>query len=108
MVGNGIRSRRQKLVEGMERSLSDLLHERMDRSFRADHGSRRPPDNTSALYIWAAGQAPAMLDQLYHIHLEGLQERGEIPRKEYQVPSSEADRKRMLSAVRACVSRTRR
>lgn len=108
MAGDGIRSRRQKLVEGMERSLSDLLHERMARSFGASHhGNRRPPDNTSALYIWATDQAPAMLDQLYHIHLEALQERGEIPRQEHLIPSSEANRKRMLSAVRASVSRTR-
>lgn len=108
MAGNGIRSRRQKLIEGMERSLSDLLHERMDHSFRTSNSTRRPPDNTSALYIWAANQAPAMLDQLYRVHLEALQERGEIPRKNHRVPCSEADRKRMLSAVRACVSRTRR
>jgi len=96
------------MVEGMERSLSDLLHERMAQSFRASHGNRRPPESTSALYIWAAGQAPAMLDQLYHVHLEGLKERGEIPHQEHRIPSTEAERKRMLSAVRACVSRTRR
>ena len=108
MAGNGIRSRRQKMVEGMERSLSDLLHERMDRSFRTSNANRRPPNNTSALYIWANNQAPAALDQLYCIHLEALQERGEIPRREHRIPSSEAERKRMLSAVRACVSRSRR
>ncbi|MEN8164517.1 MAG: hypothetical protein ABFS37_10345 [Acidobacteriota bacterium] len=108
MAGTGIRSRRQKLVEGMERSLSDLLHERMDRSLRDSNTNRRPPDNTSALYIWASNQAPDMLNQLYSIHLEALKERGEIPRKEHRVPSSDAQRKRMLSAVRACVSRTRR
>lgn len=108
MTGTGIRSRRRKLIEGMERSLSDLLHERMDSSFRDSNGNRRPPDNTSALYIWASGQAPAMLDQLYRVHLEALKERGEIPHKDHRVPNSEADRRRMLSAVRACVSRTRR
>jgi hypothetical protein len=106
MAGTGVRSRRQKMIEGMERSLSDLLHERMAQSFRASHGNRRPPENTSALYIWAKDQAPAMLDQLYRVHLEALQERGEIPRMDHRLPCSESERKRMLSAVRASVSRT--
>jgi len=104
---NGIRSRRRKLAEGMERSLSDLLHERMEQAFRAANGNRRPPDNTSAIYTWAAQDARGMLEQLFQVHVEAAKERGEIPQQAQRIPSSDADRKRMLSAIRASVNRTR-
>ena len=69
----GIRSRRRKLAEGMERSLSDLLHERMERASRRVAPDRRPEDNTSAVYAWAANAAPGLLDQLYEVHIEVFQ-----------------------------------
>lgn len=104
---HGIRSRRRKLAEGMERSLSDLLHERMARAFRTSNSNQRPPENTSAIYAWAVRDANGMLEQLFHVHVEASKERGEVPTQAQRIPSSEADRKRMLSAIRASVNRTR-
>ncbi len=103
----GIRSRRRKLAEGMERSLSDLLHERMEGACRRSNPERRPEDNTSAVYTWATNAAPGMLDQLYEVHIEASRERGDINGREVPVPQSDDERKRMLSAVRASVARTR-
>ena len=104
---NGIRSRRRKLAEGMERSLSDLLHERMAQAFRVASGNQKPPENTSAIYAWAVQDASGMLEQLFQVHVEAAKERGEIPARAQTIPSSDADRKRMLSAIRASVNRTR-
>jgi hypothetical protein len=103
----GIRSRRRKLAEGMERSLSDLLHERMARALRRAQPDRRPEDNTSALYAWATQEAPGMLDQLYQVHIEASRERGEVNGAAVHLPASDEERKRMLSAVRATVYRAR-
>ncbi|MCD4748772.1 MAG: hypothetical protein K8R59_05295 [Thermoanaerobaculales bacterium] len=103
----GIRSKRRKMIEGMQRSLSDLLHERMAEAFRRCGSIRKTPENTSAIYAWAAKEAPGMLDQLFLVHLAAAHEKGEIPVSVNRAPTRDRDRKRMLSAVRASVARTR-
>jgi hypothetical protein len=101
----GIRSKRLKLLEGLRRTLCDRLHERIGIVARA-RGWLRPPDNTSAIYTLAAAEAPALLGELLAVHVKVSCERSSCGEA---VPSvSDTERKRMLSAVRACVARSYR
>ena len=94
-------------MEGMERSLCDLLHERLDVAHRNGRTGPGRPENTSAIYAWALREAPGMLDQLLQVHLAAARERGEVPPSVTEPPAQDGDRKRMLSAIRASVARTR-
>lgn len=106
----GVRSRRVKLLEGMCRTISDRLHERVTEAAR-QRGQLQPAESTSAVYSLAMTVAPGLLDQLLCVYqlLNGEPGAGrngsavEGPGR----ASSEAERRRMLSAVRAAVGRSR-
>lgn len=101
----GIRSRRLKMLEGMRRTLCDLLHDRVCAVARS-RGSLYPPKNTSRIYALAADETPDLLDQLLNVHTLTAAEKecsGSMPPSE--VPTGELERKRMLSAVRASIAR---
>lgn len=97
-----LRSRRLRLLDGLRKTISSMLHERV----RADaEGSGRPaPESTSAIYAVARSSQPQLLDQLLNVHLRACQERGESVRP--APPTSDTERQRMLSAVRAVVLRS--
>ncbi|MCP4896509.1 MAG: hypothetical protein GY906_05990 [bacterium] len=99
------RSKRVKMLEGMCRALSDRLHDRVEDVAR-ERGRIRPPSDTSSIYTMAANEAPALLDELIKVHQLACLERGELP-PEAPAKGSDAERKRMLSAVRATVYRSR-
>ncbi len=101
----GIRSKRLKLLEGLRRTLCDRLHEKVGLIARA-RGWLKPPENTSAIYQLAAAGAPALLDELLSVHVRASFERS--PDDDRAASVNDAERKRMLSAVRACVARSYR
>lgn len=101
----GIRSKRLKLLEGLRRTLCDRLHEKVSLIARA-RGWLKPPENTSAIYQLAAAGAPALLDELLAVHVKASCERA--PKASDPAVANDAERKRMLSAVRACVARSYR
>ncbi len=99
------RSKRVKMLEGMCRALSDRLNHRVEDVAR-QRGRMRAPTDTSSIYTMATNEAPALLDELIEIHRLACLERGELPPDAAAV-ESDSERKRMLSAVRATVYRTR-
>jgi hypothetical protein len=101
----GIRSRRQKMLEGMRRTLCDLLHDRVRKVARS-RGFVRPPKNTSHIYAVAADEAPDLLNQLFNVH--ALADAEKVPSQTpspIAIPTRDEERKRMLSAVRASIAR---
>jgi hypothetical protein len=88
--------------------MSDLLHERVARAACArDENARR--EDTSAIYAMAMALVPGLLDRLLHVHQLASQERGEAePPQSDTAAMGHCERKKMLSAVRAAVHRTRR
>ncbi len=101
-----MKSRRLRLLEGMRRTLSELVEHRA-RALARTKGWPRSPENTSAIYTLAATGAPGLLDQLLQVHHMTEQEAGEIPPSRPWVPPvSDGERRRMLSAVRATVRQT--
>jgi hypothetical protein len=101
-----IRSRRLRLLEGMCRTVCDLLHERVGEVARS-RGWLRPPESTSAIYALAATEAPGLLDQLFQVHFFAGKERGEVPPSQsFAPPTDDGERRKMLSAIRAAVGRT--
>ena len=103
----GIRTKRRKALDGMLRTLSDLLHQRVASAARAC-GFFKPPQDTSAIYAVAMASAPGLLDQLFAVHhLAGRDRDGVAARASFSPPVGEAERKRMLSAVRATVKKVR-
>jgi hypothetical protein len=105
-----VRSRRQKLLEGMCRTICDRLHERVAEAARA-RGQIRPPETTSAVYALALKVAPGLLDHLIAVYRLATGARGEAwcgpPCGPVATLPSDGDRQRMLSAVRASVGRSR-
>ena len=101
-----MKSKRQRLLEGMRRTLSDLLEERAGALARA-RGWRRTPATTSSIYRLCASGAPDLIDQLFQVHEmtrhEQSHARGPLA---VPPPVTDTQRKQMLSAVRAAVSRT--
>ena len=105
-MGHG-RSRRLRLLDGLCRTMSDMLHDRIERAAR-ERGLVQAPLDTSAIYTMAMVEEPALLDQLLLVCHRARQERGEVPRgKTNEPPRFESERKRMLSALRATVRRVR-
>ena len=103
----GIRSKRRKALDGMVRTLSDLLHQRVASAARAS-GFLRPPEDTKAIYTVACAEAPGLLDQLLEVHVLAGSELDEpAPRRGVVPPVGEDERRKMLSAVRATVRRAR-
>lgn len=102
-----IRSKRLRLLDGMCRTLCDLLNKKVGAAARS-RGWMRPPNNTSAIYTLAVAEAPALLDQLINVQHLADKERGiATPGPDDAPPTSEVERKKMLSAVRATISRMR-
>lgn len=107
---SGIRSRRVKLLEGMCRTISDRLHERVAEAARR-RGQLQSAESTSAVYALAMSVAPGLLDQLLCVYQlltgePGMRRNGSAA-KGLKPTSSEVERLRMLSAVRATVGRSR-
>lgn len=107
---SGIRTRRVKLLEGMCRTISDRLHERVAEAARR-RGQSLPAETTSAVYALAMSVAPGLLDQLLCVYQlltgePGMRRNGSAA-KRIGPTSSEVERRRMLSAVRATVGRSR-
>lgn len=101
-----IRSRRLKLLDAMRRSMSDLLHNRVER-VSSEGRPTSPPLDTSAIYGRAVSVAPELLQRLLHVHQLACTERGEVAGALTEVPVDDRERKQMLSAVRAAVHRAR-
>ena len=98
-----VKSRRQRLLEGMRRTLNDLLEQRA-KTLARTRGWPRSPVNTGAIYTLTATGASGLLDQLLHVHHMVEQEEGEIPSSQpYAPPVTDSERRRMLSAIRATV-----
>ena len=98
------RSRRLRLLESLRRTISDILHERVDRAaFTRGQG---PPENTRAIYTAAQVETPELLDQLLFVHHKASQERGEEASPNPGSQIDENEREAMLSAVRAAVGRS--
>ena len=97
-----MRSRRLRLLESLRRTLSEMLHDRVQ--VAANRRGHRAPADTSSVYTMAAAEAPDLLEQLLLVHHCVRQEQGETLVND---PPNEDDleRKRMLSAVRATVQR---
>jgi hypothetical protein len=89
----------------MCRALSDRLHDRVE-EYAREQGHIPPPTDTSRIYTMAARGAPTLLDELFEIHRLACRERGERV-DESPGANSDSERKRMLSAVRATVYRSR-
>jgi len=106
----GVRSRRVKLLEGMCRTISDRLHERVAEAAWG-RGRQQSAESTSAVYAAAVRVAPDLLDQLLGVYrlLAGEPGAGRNGAAFAGLgqPTSEAERVRMLSAVRAAVGRSR-
>lgn len=100
-----VRSKRLRLLDGMCRTLCDLLHTKVFDAARA-RGWGRPPENTSAIYALACAEAPALLDQLFAAHHMAVQERNEPAKNNRPKPENDKERKQMLSAIRASIVRT--
>ena len=101
------RSKRQRMLEGVCRTLTETLQRRVERVAR-ERGMQPPPEDTSAIYALAAAEAPALLDQVMLACLRAAQERGEAPAEVAEPPSYPSERKAMLSAVRELMRRGRR
>jgi len=107
---SGVRSKRVKLLEGMCRTISDRLHERVAEAARR-RGQPLPPETTSAVYALAMAVAPGLLDQLLCVYQLLTSEPG-ARRKAAALKGlghapGELERRQMLSAVRATVGRSR-
>ncbi len=101
----GSKSRRLRALEGICRTMSDLLDQRVEKAAKA-RGLLEPPQNTTRIYRLAATDAPWVLDRLIAAQHEADQERGRLPRETDPPPSeNELERRRMLSAVRATIKR---
>jgi len=101
----GARSRRLRLLEGLRRTLNEVLTNRVSKA-ATSKGQAPPPDNTNAIYVAAVREAPELLDQLLLVHQRAREESGEKPSVPKPEPSvSEVDRRKMLSAVRAAVAK---
>jgi hypothetical protein len=101
----GSKSRRLRALEGICRTMSDLLDERVERAAKA-RGLQEPPQDTTRIFQIASADAPWVLDRLLMAHHEAAVERGlenEEPRSTQS--DSDLERRRMLSAVRATVKR---
>ncbi len=98
------RSRRLRLLESLRRTISDMLHDRVDRA--AFERGKGPPKNTQAIYTAAKAESPELLDQLLYVHQKASQEAGENSPQTAAAPPDEAERLRMLSAVRAAVGKS--
>lgn len=99
------RSRRLRLLESLCRTISDMLHDRVQRAAAA-RGFAPAPESTSAIYTLAKAEVPDLLDQLLLVHHRACEERGEAtPGPDADLPRDDGERKRMLSAVRAAVLR---
>ena len=98
------RSRRLRLLESLRRTLSEMLHERLFRA--AGRNGRQRPENTGAIYTSAMEEEPDLLDQLLLVHHRARQENGEVNTGSHPVMVDDAERKKMLSAVRAMVNRS--
>ena len=97
------RSRRLRLLESLRRTISEMLHEKVQRAATArGHGT---PLNTSSFYTSAADEAPELLDQLLFVHRRVGQERGEDMATIPPGTLDHGSRIAMLSAVRAAVNR---
>jgi hypothetical protein len=82
-----------------------MLHDRVHRAARGrGHGA---PVNTSSIYASAQDEVPELLDQLLLVHKRVGEERGDLVRQHDLDELTDADRRAMLSAVRAAVNRTR-
>lgn len=102
----GARSRRLRLLEGLRRTLNEVLNNRVTKA-ATSRGQAPPPDNTSAIYTAAVREAPELLDQLFLVHQRAREESGEqssVPLTSREM--NELERRKMLSAVRAAVART--
>lgn len=101
----GSKSRRLRALEGICRTMSDLLDHRVEEAARA-RGLHEPPQDTTRIYRLAATEAPWVLDRLLVAHHEADQERGRLTRdSELPGTEKELERRRMLSAVRATIKR---
>jgi len=99
------RSRRLRLLESLRRTMNDILHCRIHRMARArGHVS---PQNTGSIYASAEQEAPELLDQLFFVHRRVGEELGEEMDPTPPDRLDEAQRRAMLSAVRAAVNRSR-
>ena len=99
------RSRRLRLLESLRRTISEMLHSRVQRAASArGHGA---PHNTSSIYVSAEEEAPELLEQLLFVHKRVGEERGEETGAPAPESLADAERKAMLSAVRAAVNRSR-
>lgn len=97
-----MRTRRLRLLESLRRTLSEMLHDRVQ--VAATQSGHRAPNDTSSVYTMAASEAPDLLEQLLLVHHRVRQEQGET--MELDPPrEDDLERKRMLSAVRATVQR---
>ncbi len=63
--------------------------------------------NTSSIYASARDDAPELLDQLLLVHQRVGEEQGDSAPSEGRQRLTDADRRAMLSAVRAAVRQTR-
>ena len=101
-----IRSKRLRLLDGMCRTLCDLLNRKVGEAARG-RGWMRAPNNTSAIYTMAQDEVPGLLDQLINVQYLADKERGVLDTAASKAPpTSDVDRKKMLSAVRASIYRT--
>ncbi len=99
------RSRRLRLLESLRRTISELLHDRVQRLALAR--GRGVPQNTSSIYASAVKDEPELLDQLLLIHRRVGEEMGSEQETKKPKTLDDRQRKAMLSAVRAAVNRSR-
>jgi hypothetical protein len=99
------RSRRLRLLESLRRTISEMLHTKVQRA--ASNRGHGAPYNTSSIYTSAEEEAPELLDQLLFVHKRVGEERGEDVPPSSPDRLAESERKAMLSAVRAAVNRSR-
>ena len=99
------RSRRLRLLEGLRRTLNEVLTNRVSKA-ATSRGQAPPPDNTSAIYTAAVREAPELLDQLLLVHQRAREESGDQPNlPDIGSDLSDVERRKMLSAVRAAVAK---
>jgi hypothetical protein len=94
-----------RLLESLRRTISEKLHDRVRRAARGK--GRGIPINTSSIYASARNEAPELLDQLLLVHQRVGEEQGSDSPPEAHHPLTDAERRAMLSAVRAAVHQTR-
>jgi len=102
----GARSRRLRLLEGLRRTLNEVLTNRVSKA-ATSKGQAPPPDNTNAIFVAAVREAPELLDQLLLVHQRAREESGEKKPAPTKPDSdvSDLERRKMLSAVRAAVAK---